>query len=183
MGNLPSILSLGILSHIRAERIPHDSIAMQEIQDRRAEKRLPNGRALHDYVNLYFNARNPMMYKRKEGHASLCVLRIRPDILELPGVMMADGNAAAGLTRFDPPDTGLIKLDEDFIFTDWWDDPDEHIKHERRRRICAEILVPDHVNPEYILGAYVSCDTSRKNCASTREGFDVIIEEHMFFLR
>src|SRR6478735_9183939 len=106
MGNLPSILSLGILSHIRAERIPHDSIAMQEIQDRRAEKRLPNGRALHDYVNLYFNARNPMMYKRKEGHASLCVLRIRPDILELPGVMMADGNAAAGLTRFDPPDTG-----------------------------------------------------------------------------
>lgn len=96
---------------------------------------------------------------------------------------MADGNAAADLTRFDPPDVGLEELDETLVFTDWWDDPDEYAKHEKRRRICAEILVPERVGQEYIVGAYVSCDTSRENCMSTWDGLNVIIQEHLFFLR
>lgn len=31
---------------------------MQEVQDRRSNKRLPNGRMLHEYANTYINARN-----------------------------------------------------------------------------------------------------------------------------
>jgi len=66
--NLGSILERGILSYDGARRIKHCSVAMAEIQDIRAKVVLPNNRKLHAYANLYINARNTMMYKRKDGH-------------------------------------------------------------------------------------------------------------------
>lgn len=32
--NVPSILSRGILSHTRAAKVPHESVAMERIQER-----------------------------------------------------------------------------------------------------------------------------------------------------
>ena len=67
----------GILSHRFADKVPHESVAMQEVQDRRMNKIVPGtGKRLHDYANIYFCARNPMLYKRKDTHTELCVLRI-----------------------------------------------------------------------------------------------------------
>jgi ssDNA thymidine ADP-ribosyltransferase, DarT len=43
IANLPSILQHGILSHDRAEKVPHQSVANMEVQDRRASRRVPNG--------------------------------------------------------------------------------------------------------------------------------------------
>jgi ssDNA thymidine ADP-ribosyltransferase DarT-like protein len=61
--NVPSMLQLGLLSHDRAKRVPHRSVAMESIQERRLMKRVPGGRHLHEYVNLYINGRNCMMSK------------------------------------------------------------------------------------------------------------------------
>ena len=84
--NVASILGKGILSHRLAARVPHASVAMQAVQDRRSNKRVPNGRMLHEYANTYFNARNAMMYLRRGARAQLCVLRIRPAIWTLMGL-------------------------------------------------------------------------------------------------
>ena len=62
INNMRSILKNGVLSHKLAKDIEHDSIAAPEIQDLRAKSIGPQGARLHDYVNLYFHARNPMMY-------------------------------------------------------------------------------------------------------------------------
>ena len=78
IATVPSILQRGILSHRRAERIEHDSIALQNVQDRRAGKAVPKGRPLHEYVNLYICPRNPMLFKRKNSHEQICVLRVSP---------------------------------------------------------------------------------------------------------
>jgi len=67
MGNLPSIFQRGILSNYLVEKLPHSSVAKQEVQEIRASVRVPSGRPLHEYVNLYFNARNAMMYKRQSS--------------------------------------------------------------------------------------------------------------------
>jgi hypothetical protein len=50
--NIPSIMEHGILSHVRAGRLSHASVAMPEIQGRRTKIRVPGGRRLHEYVNL-----------------------------------------------------------------------------------------------------------------------------------
>lgn len=48
--NLLSIFEHGILSHSRAEDLDHQSVAMNEVQERRAKVKVPGGRRLHEYV-------------------------------------------------------------------------------------------------------------------------------------
>ena len=47
---------------------------------------------------------------------------------------------------------------------------------------CAEILVPDEVPPEYILGAYVSCQQAMDSLNGLGTGIRVTINGHMFFI-
>lgn len=93
--NLPSIMTHGVLSHRKAAAVTHRSVAMTHIQQRRAAVVVPGGRRLHEYVNLYICARNPMMFVRKRQHRILCVLRIESAVLDLPGVVVTDGNASS----------------------------------------------------------------------------------------
>jgi hypothetical protein len=76
LANIPMVLKFGILSHEEAAKLPHDSVALSEIQERRDIKRVPGGLKLHQYANLYFSARNPMLFRRKNDAATLCVLRV-----------------------------------------------------------------------------------------------------------
>src|SRR3989304_2107472 len=98
--NIGSIYTLGILSHKKVEKISHQSVAMDEIQERRKKVVVPGGRPLHQYVNLYFHARNPMMFKRKDFHKELCVVKVSKDVLSLPQVVITDGNASSDYVRF-----------------------------------------------------------------------------------
>jgi len=153
--NVPSVLERGILSHERASRITHESAAMQEIQDRRDRKRVPGGLKLHQYANLYFHARNPMLYKRKEDATNLCVLRVSPEVRHLDGVVITDGNAAGELVRFLHPRQYRL-LDFDAIFAMSWTHPDDPIAFRRHKlQKCAELLVPHFVEPRFLMGAYV----------------------------
>ena len=181
IANLPSILSRGILSHRLAEKERHESVAMEEVQDRRAKKRVPGGRGLHDYVNLYVCARNPMLFKRKNRHGELSVLRVSTDILDLPGVVITDQNAASGYVRFSPAPTGLGSINRELVFAEYWthQDPIEQYRH--RSIKCAEVLVLDSVKPRFILGAYVSCDAARAAIEALGLGLPVTIDSHLFF--
>ncbi len=53
IANAPGICKNGILSSRRAGKLPHQSVAMQEVQDLRAKVVVPGGRPLHEYANLY----------------------------------------------------------------------------------------------------------------------------------
>jgi len=181
ISNVPSILRGGILSHRRAAGLPHQSVAMAEIQERRRAKGVPGGRSLHEYVNLYVCARNPMLFKRKDQHLSLCVLRIDPAILDLPGVVIADGNAASKYTGFWPSPSGLARLDGDLVFAEYWTDPDPIQQWRKASAKCAEVLVPDRVEPTYILGAYVSCVEAEQRLIGASPGIAVGVDEHLFF--
>ncbi|MBE0467489.1 MAG: DUF4433 domain-containing protein [Candidatus Desulforudis sp.] len=89
----------GILSHRQAQKVRHISVAMREIQGIRARKMVPgpSGRPLHEYVKLYIHARNPMLYYLTRRHNNICVLRIAPAVLELPGAVIVDRNAASSV--------------------------------------------------------------------------------------
>ncbi|MDE3091063.1 MAG: DUF4433 domain-containing protein, partial [Chloroflexota bacterium] len=123
IANVPSILKRGILSHRGASSLQHTSVAMPEIQDRRAKKTVPGGKRLHGYANLYLCARNPMLYKRKELHKELCVLQVNTSALNLRGVIIADGNAASDYTGFWASPAGLDRVDRDVVFIEYWTDP------------------------------------------------------------
>ncbi len=180
--NLGSILENGILSHEKAKRVGHQSIAMQEIQDRRAKVILPNGKRLHTYANLYINARNTMMYKRKEQHRELCVVRVDKDIVHHPTAIVADQNAASSYVRFSKAAPGLALINKHRVFAESWYYPEDQIETWRHKAaMCCEVLIFERVPPEYITGVYVSCPES---CVWVRENFPhvaVSVKPYLFF--
>lgn len=179
--NLPSILARGILSHHRAANISHQSVAKQDIQDRR-QKRIPNGLLLHDYVNLYICARNPMMSLRRELHEELCVLRVSTAVLDLPNVVIASQNASSNYVRFGPSPDYLKMIDRSRVFARSWIHPDDQIDEWRHKsEMCAEILVPNRVDTAHIIGAYVSCNRAAMSLAALAPGFRATINADMFF--
>jgi ssDNA thymidine ADP-ribosyltransferase, DarT len=155
--NIPSVLKHGILSNERADEVPHESLAMEEAQERRHPKQIPGGLKLHQYANLYFHARNPMMYKRKDRVDTCCVLRVSLDVLQLPGVVIADRNASKDWVRFLEPSQWRF-LDFERIFADDWTDSNFFEYIDKKGKKCAEVLVPHRVEPRFLIGAYTPSD-------------------------
>lgn len=181
MENIPSVLKLGILSNERAEKVQHYSVALEVVQERRDLKHVPGGLKLHQYANLYFHARNPMLFKRKDSAATLCVLRVSREVRHIDGVVFADRNASSDYVRFlHPRQEGV--LDYAAIFAIDWRHPNDPIAYYRHRsQKCAEVLVPHRVEPRFLTGAYVVNEAVAVNLKSL--GFDhpITINPEMFF--
>jgi len=180
--NVPSIMQNGILSHVRAASLPHESVAMKEMQDRRAKVRVPGGRPLHEYANLYICARNPMLRKRKNQHLEICVLRVSADVVDLANVVVTDQNAASKYVRFAKAPIGLAIVNEDQVFAEWWTHPEDQIREWQHASVkCAEVLIPDRVEPRFICGAYVSCDEAKATLDALNTGLAVTVDRRLFF--
>ena len=128
ISTVPSILQHGILSHVRAKKQQHVDIALEGVQDRRAGKIVPNGRPLHEYANLYICPRNPMLLKRSNMHEDICVLRVASNVLDLPNVVIADGNAGSSYVRFGSAPDGLVLVNRERTFARWWAHPGDQIE-------------------------------------------------------
>ena len=181
IANVHSILKLGILSHNLVKRVTHESVAMNEIQDRRANVTIPRGRKLHCYVNLYICARNPMMYKRRAQHQDLCVLKINPDVIDLTGVVITDRNASSAYASFRSAPAGLSFVNYELTFAENWIDSDEIVRFRKTSAKCAEVLVPDTVKPDYISGAYVSCQEAVATCKALNIELPILTNKDLFF--
>jgi hypothetical protein len=182
IANIESVMAHGILSYERAANLEHRSVAMQPVQDKRDQKQIPGGLKLHQYANLYFHARNPMLYKRRPEVAGLCVLRVSVDVLGLPGTVITDCNAASGYVRYLAPSQWAFVNFDDVYALDWRhpDNPPRYFQH--RSRKCAEVLVPHTVESKYIHGAYVADASIGK--ALTDSGFKLAFTvDPVFFFR
>lgn len=180
LANLRSIAIRGLLSHARASALKHESVALDSVQDRRSGKQVPGGQMLHSYVNLYLDARNAMMYKLRDV-ADLIVVRVHPQVLGLPRVVVSDGNAASTGTRFFPSPAGLSHLDAERVYAPSWNDDDPWQKAELKRQRQAEILVPDAVPPELILGCYARHELTARKCRTLAPEWQVEVKPHVYF--
>lgn len=180
IGSLASICDLGLLSHNRAAGVPHVSVANLSVQNNRVGKHVPQGMLLHDYVNLYFDARNPMMTALRGEYPELIVIRVHPSVLDEPETVVSDGNAASHDTRFFPSPQGLAGLEEQYVYATWWTDNDPFAYYEKKRKRCAEVLVPHHVPPEFLLGCYAYDDQKASVCSSLLVDREVEVNRNVF---
>jgi hypothetical protein len=179
--NVLSILEHGLLSHNKASKFLHDDISMREIQDRRAKKQVPAGLPLHDYVNVYFNARNKMMAKRRPEHDRICVLRISREALHIPDAVIADQNASSDFALFLSSPAGLQKLHAEEIFVRSWKFPNDQIREWRLgSMVCAELLVPHSIDPTLILGAYVLDSAVRERFTALKTNVECGVNSDIF---
>jgi hypothetical protein len=182
ISNVRSILQHGILSHVRAAQVQHASVAMAEIQDRRDRVRIPGGRPLHEYANLYINVRNKMMFKiTRSGRDHLSVLRIDIAVLDLPGAIVSDQNAASGHARFAPAPQGLALVEREGVFARSWTHSDPIEQMRRGAAVNAEVLVPDRVEPRHILGAFVASPNSQAGLRAVGFALPITLNPDIFF--
>jgi hypothetical protein len=160
ISNLDSILTLGILSHSEAKTVFHTSVANAEINSMRADKRLSSGKSIHDYVNLFFNARNPMLfrcfwdYDHGSNPNALCILKVAHTVLWRSNVLVTDGNAAHHRTTDAPLTAGSVMLDRRMVYAKSWNSASQSQKDENTRCMMAEVLIPNRVPPVFIKTVY-----------------------------
>jgi len=181
MANIGSVMAHGILSYAGAAKLKHYSVAMQPVQDRRDQKQVPGGLSLHQYANLYFHARNPMLFKRLSEAAGLCVLQVSTGVLALQGTVIADQNAASNYVRFLHPSQLRLLAFDDIYALDWRHPEDQIAAWRHKARKCAEVLVPHCVEPRFLLGAYTIDAAAKSRLADCGFGLPITINEQLFF--
>ena len=163
--NVPSILQHGILSHALIESrnlpfTPHLRRCDREQSER--TKATPERGSLWEYANLYFQPRNPMMYRvfTRKPPRILAVVGVKPGVLQLPQVMITDGNAASNPTRFFKAAEGLKVIEAQWpaIQAEYWNDLDGS-----KRKIMAECLVPDQFPRDHIHTVFVADHETKKH--------------------
>jgi len=150
--NIPSILKNGILSHRSIENSSRENrpIYNSEIVNIRQARIIKDGLSLWNFANLYFQPRNAMLYSviHKASINNLAILFINKNILERKDIFVTTGNAASQDSKIIPIEKAnsnyWSKLKKE-TNKEWWNNEDGS-----KRKIMAECLVPDRVEPDYI---------------------------------
>jgi hypothetical protein len=138
-------------NQIQGQTIDYCNIAHGNIQDRRAQTRVPCGPGgdLHDYVPFYFAPRSPMLYAIHMGNVQDCTAS-QSDIIylvtsaqriESEGLpfVFTDGHGTMALSDYFNDLNELDEVDWRIMKAKYWadtnDDPD------RKRRRQAEFLI------------------------------------------
>lgn len=175
--NMDSIVERGIFSHalVRQTGVQHVDISQPGAQQWRALAEPVFGCAIHAYVPLYFNPRNPMLFVRRHQQRDLVVLRVSLNAVKSAGqALFTDGNASCRATRFS---TGfeVVEAATPVLEASYWSD-----FADGRRMRCAEALVLNRVEPHFIEG--VACNNSglarrlQQQC-----GLPVEVDSALFF--
>lgn len=142
--NLKTILSNGLLSHNN----PYKKVDISniEVNDRRNKFEPIYNRNLHDYVPLYFNPRNAMLFRNQKEHGVLIiVLGFKIDLLLYENIVFTNGNAAKEITKYSNNINYLATLDWNSIRSDRWCF-DGYVDYEIKSKMMTEVLVYEKVD-------------------------------------
>lgn len=178
--NLTGIVGNGLFSHnIAHEQMGPVDISMSEVNRHRVKSEPVYRKSLHEYVPLYFNPRNPMLYKLKNISSNIAIIAFDRDLILHSEVVFTEGNAATKTTRFYSDIRQLKKMDWDFMWAEYCGD---YIGGKRRQ--CAEVLVPEKIPAEYIKKISVEgYESLQKVNASVKSQVKCVIDEGLFSWR
>ena len=129
--NIPSMLEKGIFSHerIESEKISFTPIYDEGIVSNRHKIIVPDGRNLWHFANVFFEPRNPMLYRvvHEKSEDNIAVLALHSELLERHDVYVTTGNAAHSLSDILYPAQAKKQLPEiikNSVNLEWWHDED-----------------------------------------------------------
>ena len=190
--NLTSILERGIYSHqkIKDENIKATKIYDEEVISVRENKIVNSDSCLSQYANLYFQPRNPMLFRvlseagdgsYHKGVESIVLLEINRDIFEVENSYIATLNAATSEAQFYSNidfAKGLFQIDNIILDNEaWWND-----LAGGKQKIMAEFLVKDNIPPNYITAIYTASNSLQNDLSAKIKGKGIILDKIKFFI-
>lgn len=172
LDNLKGIIEHGLLSHNKAHK---HGFMTQDISDNTVNNRRSK---IHDYVPLYFNPKNPMLFKRRELQDKIVILCINRELLFSNEILITDGNAASSSTNFYNSIDALTQLNWNIIRSEYWND---FVDGKRIR--CAEALLPNVIDKIQIKNIYCSNQKSLEETKKiiTGQNIPISINLNVFF--
>lgn len=151
--NLASILKHGILSfsEVRARGLQFIDLSDPSVQRHRERKDPIIGSSIHQYVPLYLNPKNAMLFVRREQQHDLLILSINPKVAKKARVLYTDGNAASSRTQFGLVDD-VVRPSLPVLRAERW----TGFADGKRCRM-AEVLIYGGISPENI--ERIACST------------------------
>lgn len=189
--NIPSILQRGILSHetVMSENIQFTPIYDAQIVEKRRDRKVPDGKSLWSFANLYFQPRNAMLYRvifftKATDVNDIVVLAVGSNILNRTDIFISTGNAASPFSEILPASEGqkIVSQIRRTVDKEWW-----KVEDGSKREMMAECLVPEAISPEFILAIYVASHDTAANIRQMLHQFslpvapEVIPDPKMFF--
>lgn len=174
--NISSIIRNGLVSH-KSSRTTISSIidiSDPSIQILRGKNDPINNICIHDYVPLYINPKNPMLYKRKELQPEICFIEVSLSALFERKYLITDGNAASSRTKFYNSYDFLKKLPWNVLRSGSWADIEDG-----KRLICAEVLVYPEILPKHLKA--VHCYSMKSVNTLKAQGINAVISKNKYF--
>jgi len=144
--NLASIHSRGLLAlnEVLRRGLTRVDVSNQDVQTLRERHEPIRSQSIHDYVPLYLNPRNPMLFALRELRDVLVILKVANQVAQDGQAIFCDGNAASATTQFSL-DEGIVASSIEALRAEYW----TGIEDGKRRRM-AEVLIHQRVAPDQI---------------------------------
>lgn len=154
ISNLTSILEHGLYAHNNA--FQKRDISNQTVNSLRNCEEPIYYNNLHDYVPLYFNPRNAMLYKTQNQYKDdIIILGFDSHILLTQNSLFTNANAATMKTVFSNDLQELKFFNWNLIFSSSWNGYGDHVK----RAMMAEVLIYQHLNLDMLES--INCSSKR----------------------
>lgn len=186
VNNLHSILQEGLLSHNSVQAFKPETIYDKGIINFRKDIK-PNpekNETLWDFANLYFNARNAMLYRviHEQNLKNIAIIQFNKSILDYAknnDSHISIGNAAHSESSFTDIENGLKQLKKVWAFwnKEYWNESDGS-----KRLMMSELIVKDRIPARYIDSIYVESEAVGNKIKKVIDFDNIITEPHMFFL-
>ncbi|SMM97616.1 ADP-ribose 1''-phosphate phophatase related protein [uncultured Candidatus Thioglobus sp.] len=184
--NLKSILENGLLSHNKIQTFSPKVIYDESIISRRKDIKpnLEKNETLWDFSNLYFNARNAMLYRviHEQALKNVVIIQFSKLVLDYAKThhsYISIGNAAHSESNFTADiETGLKDLKKIWSFwnKEYWNESDGS-----KRLMMSELIVQDKIPENYIDSIYVASEAIGNEVKELTDFANVITEPNMFF--
>jgi hypothetical protein len=150
--NLASIVQHGLFSHNTAP--DYVDISNPDVNSRRERTDPIHKKSLHEYVPLYFNPRNAMLYeKQAEYRSEIVLLEVTRSVCLSNYTLFTERNAAANRCRFAYCLSDVEKFDWPSIQSlNWATDGVVHI--DKKQLMMSECLLYDHIDTEHLIAVH-----------------------------
>lgn len=159
--NLRGILEYGLQSHNNKHK--KADISNKDVNQRRDKRETIYYKNLHEYVPLYFNCRNAMLYQTQHTlNESIVILVFDQSIMLEDGTIFTNKNAATVDVRFTN-DLGRLLPRGEGEFINWNDVYQTHwvcdrvVDNEIKQAMQAEVLISKPIKKDKI--THILCQT------------------------
>lgn len=183
--NIQSIIYLGLLSNklIKDANIKYEDLSLLGVQLERDKEKVDGYHYLHEYANLFFNARNSMMYYLIHNHNinDLCILVFDINVININKTYVSDGNCAKGITNKYPANIGYRYLNASDIKSRYWVYEDGSINEILKNEMSSEVLVLNKIPQHFIKRIIVANEIAKNNIEKLNVKIDIEINKDLFF--